>query len=62
MKLCDRHFHFGDHVPAVNSVKFTNSHEVFDLCLSCSENLIQFIKEPKKNSETKIVDLNKNKK
>lgn len=37
MKLCDRCFHKGDYVKSVDSIKFQNTHEIFDLCESCSQ-------------------------
>ena len=37
MKLCDKCFRNGDYVKSVDSVKFRNSEEVFDLCETCSQ-------------------------
>lgn len=42
MKLCDRCFYQGDYVKSVDSVKFQNTHEMFDLCESCSQKLRDF--------------------
>jgi hypothetical protein len=49
MKLCDRHFYRGDYVPGVDQVTFSNTQEEFDLCQTCSEELIEFIKQPEKD-------------
>ena len=37
MKLCDRCFKKGDYVKSVDSVRFKNTEEIFDLCESCSQ-------------------------
>ena len=37
MKLCDRCFKKGDYVKSVDSVKFINTEELFDLCETCSQ-------------------------
>jgi len=37
LKLCDRCFRRGDTVKSVETVKFYNTEELFDLCESCSQ-------------------------
>lgn len=52
MKLCDRCYYRGDFRKSVDTIKFRDSQEQFDLCESCSQLLREFCiernKEPKK--------------
>ena len=43
MKLCDRCFNNGDHVKSSDTVTIQSTQEVFDLCVSCSETVREFI-------------------
>ena len=55
MKICDRCFKSdGSVVGAVEAVTFGMSHEVVDVCLSCSENIKSFSQKKEPNGSKRI--------
>lgn len=47
MKICDRCHAMGDSVPSADSLTRAATHETFDLCLSCIEQVNKYITQPR---------------
>jgi hypothetical protein len=54
MKVCDRHFRQnGETVMASDKVIFQSTNEEFDLCLTCSDEVREFIQNRKEETPKK---------